>query len=69
MGLHWDLCSGFLDELADSLIERLAKDSAMSDILLCELVDEPESAERTATSIGLLAKRHSRAASTVSKLS
>ena len=43
MGLHWDLCSGFLDELADSLIERLAKDSVMSDILLCELKLRSES--------------------------
>jgi hypothetical protein len=43
MGLRWDLCSGFLDELADSLIERLAKDSVMSDILLCELKLRSES--------------------------
>ena len=43
MGLRWDLCSGFLDELADSLIERLVKDSAMSDILLCELKLRSES--------------------------
>ena len=43
MGLHWDLCSGFLDELADSLIERLAKDSVMSAILLCELKLRSES--------------------------